>query len=149
MNSNDHKILRFRPELPIYLSTENIGVKTKDEVLFAIQQLRDLGWLCVYSEEVVRPFHMCFLDPKMFQEFKKDAQSLSIKLIEGLINTHEDLDRLADQELEASNIPLAETRETVERGGVIEIIKDAPTKEEKAIDTVKNKAKSKSKAKKK
>lgn len=70
---------KFRPERPILLNTENTGFKTEVEVVHAIEQLRDRGWLCTYSEKL-RPLHMSFNDEKELAQFKKDCDILKISL---------------------------------------------------------------------
>lgn len=71
--------MKFRPERPIFLGKENTSFRTKDEVLYAVQQLRDQGWLCVYSEET-KPYHLSFNDPLICNEFQKCASDLGVKL---------------------------------------------------------------------
>lgn len=70
---------KFRPERPIYLNEQNTQFKHPDAVIEAVEKLRSRGWLCAYGEKS-RPFHMCFNAEPEFQEFKKDAESLGIKL---------------------------------------------------------------------
>lgn len=80
--TDQETLKRFKPERPIYLHESNTGLKTKDEVLFAIQRLRDhpiQPWLCTYNENI-RPLHMSFNNEKEFQEFKKHCKELSIPL---------------------------------------------------------------------
>lgn len=82
----------FRPERPIYLNEENTGFKTRDQVIVAIEELRDLNWLCAYNENT-RPLHMSFNNVKEFAEFKKDCSKLSIKLKEPVIKELEDIEK--------------------------------------------------------
>lgn len=70
---------KFRPERPVILNEQNTNFKTKIEVVHAVEKLRSLGWLCAYGEKA-RPFHMSFNDEKEFQEFKKAASKLDVKL---------------------------------------------------------------------
>lgn len=91
---------KFRPERPIYLNEQNTGFKTKIEVIHAIEQLRDKGFLCCYGEKS-RPFHMSFNDEKEFQEFKKTCGNLKIKLESPVIKA-EDIEELETEELETN-----------------------------------------------
>lgn len=72
-------ITRYRPERPIYLNEQNTDSKNKTIALYNVEQLRSLGWLCCYSEQV-RPLHLSFNDEREFQEFKRDCATLKIKL---------------------------------------------------------------------
>lgn len=77
--TNDAPVTRFRPERPIYLNEQNTNCKTKMEVLFAIEQLREKGWLCCYGE-ITRPYHLSFNDEKVLAQFKKHCSALDIKM---------------------------------------------------------------------
>lgn len=79
--ANENQLLnKFRPERPIYLNEDNTGLKTKDEVIVAVEKLRLRGFLCAYSE-VSRPFHMSFNDVLGdFEDFKKAAAECGVKL---------------------------------------------------------------------
>lgn len=101
--SSDQKLQKFRPERPIYLNEQVTNFRTKDEVLEAIQRLRDRGWLCAYSENS-RPFHMSFNDVKVFQEFKKSCKEESIKLHEPLIKP-DDIEELIAKDSEGQKMP--------------------------------------------
>jgi len=91
---------RFRPERPIFLSRDNTGYKSDAEVLLAIEKLRDRGWLCCFSAEKIKPFHLSFNIDSEFQEFKKDAKTLGIALVSPPI-TQEMID---DLEMESNTI---------------------------------------------
>lgn len=97
--------VRFRPERPIYLNEENLGVKTREEVDYAIERLRDAGWLCTYGEQH-RPFHLSFESnfQETFNEFKKTAEDLDIKLLEPP-TTPEEIALLNAKELVGEEIP--------------------------------------------
>ena len=112
---------RFRPERPIYLSENNTGYKTQDEVIFAVEQLRDLGWLCAYNENH-KPFHMSFNDELEFQQFKNDCQQLSITLKSPLIK-QEDLETILYNEKQTNIEPEAEETEETKTGGIKKIKK--------------------------
>lgn len=102
--SNDNETLeKFKPERPIYLNEDNTGLKTKAEVLVAIAKLRDKHWLCAYGEKV-RPFHMSFNDENQFQEFKKCANDLDIKLKSPIIKD-DDLEALEAEEKAGQVVP--------------------------------------------
>ena len=95
---------KFKPERPIYLSESNTAFKTKDEVLYAIEQLRAKGYLCTYGD-FPRPIHMSFIsDPSGFQEFKKACSQLKITLKEPTIHA-DDMDEFEDRERKNIIIP--------------------------------------------
>ncbi len=73
-------ILRYRPEEPLYLNQHNTDAKTETVALYYVEQLRSLGWLCVYKAETVRPLHLSFLDMSEFEQFKRDCNKLKIVL---------------------------------------------------------------------
>lgn len=79
MSSSNQAPKKFRPERPVILNLENTGFKTEDQVIYAVEQLREKGWLCTYNEKV-RPLHMSFNDEKEFSKFKKDCDILKIEL---------------------------------------------------------------------
>lgn len=103
---------KFRPERPIYLNTQNTKCKTQDQVLFAVEQLRDKYWLCAYGE-TSRPFHLSFNNVKELNEFKKDAESLGIKLRDQVIKT-DDFGDISDENTEEAPIIPEETKESYE-----------------------------------
>ncbi len=78
---------KFRPDEPIYLSVKNLKVKTYDEVFYAVEKLRSLGWLCVAVREdkEVRPFHLSFSDVKELAEFKAEAAKAEVEFRTELI----------------------------------------------------------------
>jgi hypothetical protein len=120
MSTSNATPLKFRPERPIYLHEVNTGFRTRDQVIFAIEQLRDLGWLCVYGEKT-RPFHLCFNNPKELQEFKKTCSNLKITLKSPVIKP-EELEELEQSEHLGETVPGAESTDMVERpdGRIIE-----------------------------
>lgn len=79
----------FRPERPIYLNEQNTNYKTKAEVIFAIEQLRDKGWLCTYGQ-ITRPYHLSFNDEKVLAQFKKCCKELGIKMATPSLSTNID-----------------------------------------------------------
>lgn len=79
---------KFKPERPIILHESNTGYKTRDQVIYAIEQLREKGWLCTYSEKI-RPIHMSFNDVREFTAFKKTCSDLGVKLKEPTIKADE------------------------------------------------------------
>lgn len=89
---------KFKPERPIILHESNTGFKTQDEVVFAIEKLREKGWLCTYGEKL-RPFHMSFNNEKEFQEFKKTCSQLSITLKSPIIKEDDILQMDSDDAL--------------------------------------------------
>lgn len=124
--------LKFRPERPIYLNTENTKFKTMDEVEEAVEKLRDHNWLCAVGEKL-QPFIWSFDNEKEMAEFKKCAADLGIKLISPVIKSDE-LQELRDKPEEVAGliVPGAEEKATHEgpEGGriVVDTQKDAPTK---------------------
>lgn len=112
MSTQNPTIRRFRPERPIVLNEQNTNLKTKDEVILKIEDLRNEGWLCTYGERM-RPFHMSFNDEKMFQEFKKDCSALNVTLKSPVIKS-EDLEALEEEETKGTVIPGAEAVSTYE-----------------------------------
>lgn len=90
MTAKEQLPKKFRGERPIYLNETNTGFKTAEEVILAVEQLRERNWLCAYSnpdEKKARPFHMSFNDEKDFAEFKKDASALNIVLKNPIIKS--------------------------------------------------------------
>lgn len=81
-------ITRFKPERPIYLHESNTGFKTKDQVIVAVEELRELGWLACYNEKI-RPIHMSFNDVREFTQFKKACGDLGVKLKEPIVKPDE------------------------------------------------------------
>jgi hypothetical protein len=77
-------MLKFRPNRPIFVNENNLGVKTKIEALHAIEKLRSEGWLCTYNENI-RPFHLSFDDESELAKFKATASKLKIQLVSQLI----------------------------------------------------------------
>lgn len=106
MSTENETLKKFRPERPIYLNEDNTGLKTKAEVLVAIEKLRGKHWLCAYGEKT-RPFHMSFNDEAEFQAFKKCASDLDVKLKSPVIKD-DDLEALEAQEKAGQKIPGAE-----------------------------------------
>lgn len=102
---------KFRGDRVIYLHEDNIGKNSKEEVLEAVERLRKRSWLCAYGKEVARPFHLCFNDPEVFQEFKKDAEKLGIKLI-SKVYTEEDMDKVQEAEQKVNQTIPAEPNST-------------------------------------
>lgn len=94
---------RFIPERPIYLNEENTKLKTKIEVMLAVEKLRDAGYLCAYGE-LARPFHLSFNDDKQVNEFKKIAKNLGITLVSKVIQ-YEDIETLDVLEIAGQDIP--------------------------------------------
>lgn len=124
MSNENQALPKFKPERPIYLSTENTGFKTKEQVIEAVYKLRELHWLCSYGENI-RPFHMSFNDEKQFAEFKKDANSLGITL-KSPVQKMEDFD-----DFDTPIIP-AEPNETSQSPeGAIEVVTEATPKGKK------------------
>lgn len=78
------KPVTFKPARPIFLNEQNLGVKTRDQAIYNIEQLRSAHWLCIYAE-VIRPMHLSFDSTTDFDEFKKSAQTLGVKLTEPVI----------------------------------------------------------------
>lgn len=72
-------ITRYRPEEPLYINQHNTDAKTPTIALYYVEQLRSLGWLCVYNE-TVRPLHLSFMDMTEFEQFKRDCARLKIIL---------------------------------------------------------------------
>ena len=88
---------KYRPERPVYLNEQNTGFKTKDEVLYAIERLRDLyQFLCTYAEKT-RPFHLSFDKEQEFHEFKRACRELGVELKSPVLK-EEDLLGLALQD---------------------------------------------------
>ena len=48
-NYEENIVRRFRPERPIYLNEEVLGVHTKRDVMVVINTLRSQGWLVTYG----------------------------------------------------------------------------------------------------
>lgn len=115
-------IVRFKPERPIYLNKDNTGYKTEEQVIFAIEQLRDKGWLCAYSE-LSRPFHMSFNSEKEFQEFKKCAKDLGITLKATIIKQDE-LDLIDEKEANLTVDPTANSKSSYESSKGILVIEE-------------------------
>jgi hypothetical protein len=105
---------KFKPERPIYLNEENTGLKTRIQVDEAIEKLRSKNWLVTYGQKS-RPFHMSFASEKEFQEFKKEAGELDIKLVSPLIKPDEFEEILnSDSNVSGTTLPDAEQRDTYE-----------------------------------
>lgn len=123
--------LKFRPERPIYLNTENTKFKTQDEIEEAVEKLRDHNWLVV-AKDTLQPFIWSFDNEKEMAEFKKCAADLNIKLISAVIKSDE-LQELRDKQEDIAGliVPGAEaksTHEAPEGRIVVDTAKDVPTK---------------------
>lgn len=106
---------KFRPERPIYLSLENTGFKTEDELIVGIEKLRDEGWLVTKlpAKASPRPFHMSFNDENTFAEFKEDCQALGVDLKSKVIS-EDDFDAMVAADKAGVTIPGAEDKDTYE-----------------------------------
>jgi hypothetical protein len=111
MASTNQAPQKFRGDRVIYLHEGNIGVDSREEVIEAIEKLRGKAWLCSYGAEAARPFHLCFNDPEVFQEFKKDAEKLGIKLISKVF-TEEDMDKVEEAETKINDTAIKEPNAT-------------------------------------
>lgn len=116
MDTIEARKKKFHPERPIFLNEANTGKKTKAEVLLAVQQLRDMGWLCVYGEKA-RPFHISFNDERMLSEFKKDAKNLGIALKAPIIK-QDDLEELLAEDNKGQVVPGAEDSESADKEAI-------------------------------
>ena len=124
MTSENETLPKFKPERPIYLNETNTGLKTKNEVLVVIANLRKIHWLCAYNENS-RPFHMSFNDERMFQQFKKDCKSLNITLKSPIIHD-EEVDAL--DELDNKTVEPEPTQTFEDPSGAIHVTTTSPTK---------------------
>jgi hypothetical protein len=109
------KIVRFRPERPIYLNKENTNLKTDIEVELKVEELRDLGWLVVFApDKKPVPLHICFNDEKTLSEFKKDCADLKVSIKAPTKLTEDDFLELQNEDKKALEIPGAEEKNTYE-----------------------------------
>jgi hypothetical protein len=120
MAKEKQKSLKFRPERPIVLSTENTGFRTEDELAEAVEKLRTAGWLATTTNPhagkpgaKLRPLHMSFNDVREFQEFKKECSDFGIKLKEPLVKP-EDLDEMEAEDTAGQVVPGADAKESYE-----------------------------------
>lgn len=114
--SEEQEQNKFKPERPIYLNEENTGLKTKAEVIFAIEKLRSKKWLCAYGQKS-RPFHMSFASEAMFQKFKKAAADLDINLKNPVIKEDEFDSIIQEGSTTGAGIEGAEDTDTVDKDG--------------------------------
>lgn len=104
MANENQPLNKFRPERPIYLNEDNTGLKTKDEVISAVEKLRLRGFLCAYNE-MSKPFHMSFNDVLGdFEDFKKAAAECGVKLKNPPApkDDLEDFDKVAEPEIKGA-----------------------------------------------